>query len=159
MKPNCSGSSVFDFTGGAATPANSNKRNLSLGEASLSITGRAQTSKSCTGDPAADALPLSLDARLTGGLANSSETGRCAASACNQQLNNICPLEELVQTTRPGLISLERLQLLDEVGHGSFGKVYKCMWLGRLLAVKIKASDGAVDPEIEILRMLADGPG
>ena len=166
VEPHFGDSSVVDFTGGVATPSTCWKFQNYLGEASPFTCGNVQTSPSgltgltCTGDLAADALPPSMTARLTGELANSSGNGGCEAAACSQQPTNTYPKEGVVvnKTSAP-CISPSTLQLLEKVGQGSFGKVYKCMWLGRLLAVKIKVSDGAVDHEIETLTVLADGLG
>ena len=54
-----------------------------------------------------------------------------------------------------GLAKLRHPQLLKELGRGAFGRVYKCIWKGKVLAVKIKSTPYGVDDEIEVLKHLA----
>ncbi len=71
--------------------------------------------------------------------------GRIGSAATNED----------VQVSAHDLARLDDPELLDELGRGSFGRVFKCRWQGKLVAVKIKGTPRDVDVEIEVLKALA----
>jgi serine/threonine protein kinase len=69
------------------------------------------------------------------------------------------PSEDVCKTQASDLISCKDMEVLEKLGQGSFGRVYKCTLNGKTLALKIKTGGGATDTEVDILKILGLGGG
>ena len=67
--------------------------------------------------------------------------------------------DEVSKTQASELISCKDMKILEKIGQGSFGRVFKCTLNGRRLALKIKKCESEVDEEVEILKILGLGGG
>lgn len=54
----------------------------------------------------------------------------------------------------PTLAKTKACQMMEKLGEGSYGQVYRCIWRGRSMAVKIKKHEGDRDNEITLLKVL-----
>lgn len=68
------------------------------------------------------------------------------------------PPDALATLAQP-LIKTTTSRLMEKLGEGSYGKVYRCSWQGLTMAVKIKKSTGYHDREVSILKVLGTEGG